>query len=295
MLSGAFSDAVSGLNPIVLGHTLVVPKRTVRLLSELSPVETDDLFDTVTSVQMLIARTYPDVTAFNLSIKDGPSAGQVVPVLHIHVVPRRPFDLPSPDVVYELLERWTPVPGAVDPPFPPPLGLAPEELRVERTREDMAKEAAVYAAKARELFGGRPPSRRFRTASGEEGGGEGGAVWFSRFELDPRQVFFESASGSSLAIVNLKPLVPGHVLVISRRRSAARCLDLTRAEVRDLWDTVRKVQAVLLACYSGADACHIGVQDGPDSGQTVPHVHVHILPVLPATEPVDFGFPKACL
>ena len=41
-----------------------------------------------------------------------------------------------------------------------------------------------------------------------------GAVRFGTFDLDPRQVFYVSASGLTRAIVNLKPLVPGHVLVV---------------------------------------------------------------------------------
>lgn len=78
------------------------------------------------------------------------------------------------------------------------------------------------------------------------------------------------------AIVNLKPIVPGHVLVIPsvvRRRLA----DLTREEGHDLWDAVREVGSVVEKAYGG-QALTVSVQDGPVAGQSVPHVHVHILP-----------------
>lgn len=52
---------------------------------------------------------------------------------------------------------------------------------------------------------------------------------------------------------------------------------MTEAEADDLWMTVRRVQAAVEEVH-GADASEVGVQDGRDAGQTVPHVHVHIIP-----------------
>ena len=40
---------------------------------------------------------------------------------------------------------------------------------------------------------------------------------------------------------------------------------------------VRQVQRIVES-YHGAVGANIGVQDGKDAGQSVPHVHVHILP-----------------
>lgn len=41
--------------------------------------------------------------------------------------------------------------------------------------------------------------------------------------------------------------------------------------------TVQKVGQVLDKAY-GTASLSIDVQDGPDSGQTVPHVHAHVMP-----------------
>jgi bis(5'-adenosyl)-triphosphatase len=80
----------------------------------------------------------------------------------------------------------------------------------------------------------------------------------------------------SLCLVNTKPLVPGHVLVIPRR-VVPRFEHLTSEEVADLWDTVHRV-APIVRDHFGAAATTFAIQDGPEAGQTVAHVHVHILP-----------------
>lgn len=80
----------------------------------------------------------------------------------------------------------------------------------------------------------------------------------------------------SFAIVNLKPLLPGHVLV-SPRRPVPRFNDLSTAEVQDLFATVQRVSRMVERVF-GASALNIAIQDGVDAGQSVPHVHAHIIP-----------------
>jgi diadenosine tetraphosphate (Ap4A) HIT family hydrolase len=81
------------------------------------------------------------------------------------------------------------------------------------------------------------------------------------------------------ALVNLRPIVPGHVLVIPTR-VVPRFVDLTPEEVTDLYTTVQRIGKVLEPLY-GASSLTIAMQDGPDAGQSVPHVHVHVLPRRP--------------
>jgi bis(5'-adenosyl)-triphosphatase len=76
--------------------------------------------------------------------------------------------------------------------------------------------------------------------------------------------------------VNLKPILPGHVLV-SPRRCVPRVADLTPAETADLFLTVRKVGRMVERVYN-ASSLNIATQDGVDAGQSVPHVHTHIIP-----------------
>ncbi|KAH7379481.1 HIT-like domain-containing protein [Pyrenochaeta sp. MPI-SDFR-AT-0127] len=80
----------------------------------------------------------------------------------------------------------------------------------------------------------------------------------------------------SFAIVNLKPLLPGHVLV-SPRRVVPRFNDLSAAEVQDLFLTVQRVSRMVERVFH-ASSLNIAIQDGIDAGQSVPHVHAHIIP-----------------
>lgn len=80
----------------------------------------------------------------------------------------------------------------------------------------------------------------------------------------------------SFAIVNLKPLLPGHVLV-SPRRVVPRFNDLSTAEVQDLFLTVQRVSRMVERVFH-ASSLNIAIQDGVDAGQSVPHVHAHIIP-----------------
>ena len=99
-------------------------------------------------------------------------------------------------------------------------------------------------------------------------------VKFGPIRLKSNVVFFESAL--SRAFVNLKPIVPGHVLV-TPKRVIDRFTALSPEEVTDLWASVHQIAPVLEKHY-GCDALNLAIQDGMNSGQSVPHVHVHILP-----------------
>ncbi len=81
----------------------------------------------------------------------------------------------------------------------------------------------------------------------------------------------------SLAVVNRKPVLPGHLLVLPRRRTAVRMRDLGAAETADLFLCVRRAQASVEAHF-GAASSTVSVQDGPEAGRTVRHLHVHVLP-----------------
>lgn len=56
-----------------------------------------------------------------------------------------------------------------------------------------------------------------------------------------------------------------------------RFTDLTVAETSDLWNTAKTVGSKLEG-YHKATSITFAIQDGPQAGQTVPHVHIHILP-----------------
>lgn len=99
---------------------------------------------------------------------------------------------------------------------------------------------------------------------------------FGKFKIDKSQIFYESASRLTNGIVNLRPIVPGHVLVIPKRITP-KLADLTDEEYDDLWRSARTIQKALEGYYN-ATGFNVAVQDGRSAGQSVPHVHIHILP-----------------
>ena len=72
-------------------------------------------------------------TGFNLSLQDGPSSGQSVPHVHVHVLPRyNEQDFPN-DEIYQLLDGWGPWKGKVE--------TVKVEGRGRRELQDMEEEA----------------------------------------------------------------------------------------------------------------------------------------------------------
>lgn len=87
-------------------------------------------------------------------------------------------------------------------------------------------------------------------------------------------VFYESVH--SFAFTNIRCVVTGHVLVASKC-SKKLLGDLTPEEATDFFDTVTRVERASLKIHSTASST-INIQNGEFSGQTVGHVHCHILP-----------------
>lgn len=75
------------IHPVHPGHVLVIPKVHLTLLPELS-------LETVTSVMAVVQRVgralmqEMGVEGFNILQNNGAAAGQVIPHVHFHVVPR---------------------------------------------------------------------------------------------------------------------------------------------------------------------------------------------------------------
>eukprot|EP01135_Chromosphaera_perkinsii_P006655 Nk52_evm57s554 gene=Nk52_evmTU57s554 len=91
---------------------------------------------------------------------------------------------------------------------------------------------------------------------------------------EQNQVFRKTAL--SYAFTNLMPIVDGHVLV-APKRCIKRFYELTEEEISDLFKLVQEVGEVVEGFYK-ASSLTISVQDGKEAGQTIDHVHVHVIP-----------------
>jgi bis(5'-adenosyl)-triphosphatase len=243
--------AIVQLSQIVQGHTIIAPQRHAARLADLTNDELCDFWQTARTAQGMLQRHYSP-TAFNLALLDGAGAGQPVPHVHAHLVPRFHADTLVDDRVHGAIQDWSP-----EPP-----NRERREFHGPSEEDRKPRDAVIMAAEA----------SRYRTASASFNEN----IKFAKFDIASSSVFYKSSSDLTLAFVNLKPLVPGHVLVVPRR-VVPRLEDLNDEELKDLFISVREVQAVVCKEH-GADSASIGIQDGEDAGQSVPHVHVHILP-----------------
>ena len=81
--------------PVSPGHTLVIPKRHIGSWFEITQAEQQALLDLLTKAKAILETEYkPD--GYNIGINDGPSAGQTVPHLHMHLIPRYKDDQEDP-------------------------------------------------------------------------------------------------------------------------------------------------------------------------------------------------------
>jgi len=83
----------------------------------------------------------------------------------------------------------------------------------------------------------------------------------------------------ALAFLDVTPLADGHVLVVPDAH-VARIEDLSAADAAALFRAVTALAGPVRAAVAAAGST-IGINNGEATGQTVPHVHVHIVPRWP--------------
>jgi diadenosine tetraphosphate (Ap4A) HIT family hydrolase len=81
--------------PVSPGHSLVIPRRHFERLEEATPEENVAIFDLVSEVSKTI-EIAPSPDGFNIGINDGLAAGQTIPHLHVHIIPRYTDDQSDP-------------------------------------------------------------------------------------------------------------------------------------------------------------------------------------------------------
>lgn len=80
----------------------------------------------------------------------------------------------------------------------------------------------------------------------------------------------------AMAILDSFPVNPGHTLIIPRRHVAGY-FDLTPDEQQALWQLVNTTR-ILLENHYHPDGFTIGINVGATAGQSVMHVHIHLIP-----------------
>lgn len=95
MLEGKHGFAAYDLHPASDGHFLVIPYRHFDNYFDINEEEREELWSMVKTAKALVEDKFrPD--GYNIGINIGHWAGQSIPHLHIHVIPRYKGDVENP-------------------------------------------------------------------------------------------------------------------------------------------------------------------------------------------------------
>ena len=72
------------------------------------------------------------------------------------------------------------------------------------------------------------------------------------------------------------PVSDGHCLIITRRH-IAEYFEATDAEKLAMWELVDAVKPIIDREF-GPDGYNVGVNIGAAAGQSIPHLHIHVIP-----------------
>ena len=89
--------------PVTDGHALIIPKRHVDSFFDITEEERTALFSLLNlakvSIESAVIGSNEEIqkpAGYNIGINDGPAAGQTVPHLHIHLIPRYENSMADP-------------------------------------------------------------------------------------------------------------------------------------------------------------------------------------------------------
>lgn len=84
------------------------------------------------------------------------------------------------------------------------------------------------------------------------------------------------SSDLSLAFYDKFPVNKGHIIVISKRHTP-NYFELIQKEKNDIWKLVDEAQYILTEKLSPT-GFNIGINVNKSAGQTIHHVHIHLIP-----------------
>lgn len=79
-----------------------------------------------------------------------------------------------------------------------------------------------------------------------------------------------------VAFMDISPMSPGHVLVVPREE-VVTLAELDSASRQHIWEIANQV-AIAQQQGLASKAQHFWVNDGKHASQSVPHVHIHVIP-----------------
>lgn len=92
----------------------------------------------------------------------------------------------------------------------------------------------------------------------------------------PNQSVILLANDRALAIPDAYPVTAGHTLIVPKRHIMS-FFEASKEEQTALFDLVAKMRQLILQDRQ-PDGFNIGINDGIAAGQTVMHLHIHLIP-----------------
>jgi histidine triad (HIT) family protein len=110
-----FVYAFLDIYPCSEGHTVVLPKQHFSKFTEMNEKEASALFSSVNTIAKVVENTM-EIKGSNIGMNNGLVAGQTVPHVHVHIIPRNENDnggsmhsivetKPNTDNLVELAEK----------------------------------------------------------------------------------------------------------------------------------------------------------------------------------------------
>jgi histidine triad (HIT) family protein len=98
--------------PIDTGHSLVIPKKPYEKITDMPKNEIGELFSLVPQIANAILKA-TNAVAFSIAQNNGKEAKQIVPHVHVHIIPRyadkatmwTKREIPSDDELLELRQK----------------------------------------------------------------------------------------------------------------------------------------------------------------------------------------------
>jgi histidine triad (HIT) family protein len=94
-------------------------------------------------------------------------------------------------------------------------------------------------------------------------------------EIITRQKYYED--DQTVVLYTHKPVLKGHSLIIPKRH-VERCEDLTESEITAMHNAMKKVHSAASSLFN-TSAYLIFQKTGAEAGQSVPHAHMHYIPM----------------
>ena len=99
-----------------------------------------------------------------------------------------------------------------------------------------------------------------------------GSIFYDFERFDENEFFFALRDGY--------PVTPFHTLIVPQRHIISY-FELNHSERQNLFPFLERQKNKILTEDSTVTAFNIGINDGPDAGRSVHHLHIHLIPRRP--------------